>query len=207
MTSQTRAIAAVAVRGGRMLQRMAGVGLVAGCLLALAPPPTEAAAFVGSYDFGGPVTDGDVFTFTFEGVISAVDNNLIEGVSFLSNFELGGMPLFDPADPGIFGGPLSVILAELSFDGTANSFTATNTDATDVIAFQTGFGAVLQSNAGFGPGGFSVSESFDPARWSVTVATAVAEPTPLTLLACGGLAWSTKRRSRAKRRLTVPRAA
>ncbi|MEM9485640.1 MAG: PTPA-CTERM sorting domain-containing protein [Cyanobacteria bacterium P01_F01_bin.116] len=164
-----------------MFKLSARFGIAAVSLLAFSAAPATAAQFTASYDFGGPATDGDVFTFDFEGVINSNDDNLIEGVSSLSNFQLGGVPVFDPGDPGIFGGPFSVILDVLSFDGTANSFTATNPGATDGIAFQNAFGALIQSNAGFGPSGFSISESFDTDRWSVVGPPPTAVPTPATL--------------------------
>ena len=179
-----------------MFRLSAGFGIATASLLALSAAPATAAQFTASYDFGGPATDGDVFTFDFEGVINGNDDNLIEGVSSLSNFQLGGAPVFDPGDPGIFGGPFSVILDVLSFDGTANSFIATNPAATDGIAFQTAFGALVQSNAGFGPSGFSISESFDTARWSVVEpsATAVPGPAPLSgVIGMGFVLWRKRR--------------
>ena len=175
-----------------MVKLSTGFGIAAASLLAFSAVPVEAAQFVASYDFGGLATDGDVFTFDFEGVLNSNDENLIEGVSSLSNFQLGGVSVLDPGDPGIFGGPFSVILDVLSFDGTANSFIAINPSATDGIAFQTGFGALVQSNAGFGPSGFSVSESFNTARWSVVSppATAVPGPAPLSgIIGIGFVLW------------------
>ena len=180
-----------------MFKLSVGCGIAAASLLAFSASPAVAAQFTASYDFGGPATDGDVFTFDFEGVINGNNNNLIGGVSSLSNFQLGGVPVFDPADPGILGGPLSVILDVLSFDGTANSFIATNPGATDGIAFQTSFGALVQSNAGFGPSGFSISESFDTARWSVVEppATAVPGPAPLSgIIGMGFALWRKQRK-------------
>ncbi len=179
-----------------MFKLSAGFGIAAASLLALSAAPAAAAQFTASYDFGGPATDGDVFTFDFEGMINGDNENLIEGVSSLSNFQLGGVSVFDPGDPGIFGGPFSVVLDVLSFDGTANSFIATNPIATDVLAFQSGFGAVVQSNAVFGPSGFSVSESFDAARWSVVSppATAVPAPAPLPGIIGMGFALWRKRK-------------
>ncbi|MEO1081469.1 MAG: hypothetical protein AAFY29_18045 [Pseudomonadota bacterium] len=149
--------------------------------------PAAAAPFTAFYDFGGPATVGDIFSFDLEGTVNNDNMNLIGNVSSLSNFQLNGVPVFDPNDPGIFGGPFSVILDVLSFDGTANSFIATNPIATDVLAFQSGFGAVVQSNAVFGPSGFSVSETFDATRWSITALATVSEPTPLTHLIVSGL--------------------
>ena len=173
-----------------MFKLSAGFGIAAASLLTFSASPAAAAQFTASYDFGGPATDGDVFTFDFEGVINGDNNNLIEGVSSLSNFQLGGVPVFDPGDPGILGGPLSVILNVLSFDGTANSFIATNPGATDGIAFQTSFGALIQSNAGFGPSGFSVSESFDTARWFVVASPPTAVPTPAPVPGLIGLGFA-----------------
>ncbi len=175
-----------------MFKLSIGFGIATASLLAFSAAPVAAAQFTASYDFGGPATDGDVFTFDFEGVLNSNDDNLIEGVSSLSNFQLGSAPVFAPGDPGIFGGPFSVILDVLSFDGTANSFIATNPIATDVIAFQSGFGAVVQSNAVFGLSGFSVSESFDSTRWSVvgSPATTVPGPAPLSgVIGMGFVLW------------------
>lgn len=180
-----------------MLKLSIGFGIASASLLAFSAAPVAAAQFTASYDFGGLATDGDVFTFDFEGVINSNDDNLIEGVFSLSNFQLGGVPVFDPGDPGVFGGPFSVILDGLSFDGTANSFIAINPAATDGIAFQTGFGALVQSNAGFGPSGFSISESFDTARWSVVAppVTAVPGPAPLSgIIGMGFVLWRKQRK-------------
>ncbi|MEM1145139.1 MAG: hypothetical protein AAGI88_21345 [Pseudomonadota bacterium] len=149
-----------------------------------------AGPFTASYDFGGPATGGDIFTFDFNGTINSVDSNLIEGVTALSNFRLGGVDVFSPGDPGIFGGPITTLLGLLSFDGTANNFIATNPGAADAVAFQTSFGALVQSNLAFGPSGFLISESFDPTRWSVrelSVTARVPAPSPLLLLFGAGL--------------------
>ena len=177
-----------------MFRQLTRSSILTVSLLSFAAAPALAAPFTAFYDFGGLATDGDIFSFNLEGTVNSVDMNLIENVSSLSNFLLGGVPIFVPGDPGIFGGPFSTILDVLSFDGTANSFIATNPIATDVIAFQSGFGAVVQSNAVFGPSGFSVSESFDATRWSVTSLATISEPAPFTLLIIAGLAMLGTRR-------------
>lgn len=180
---------------GQPFKKVPGLRIVSLLIIILSPSASVAIPFTASYDFGGLATTGDVFSFDFDGAVNNSDTNLIEGINSLSNFRLGGISIFDPADPGIFGGSFSVILDVLSFDGTANSFIATNPAATDGIAFQTGFGALVQSNAGFGPSGFSISESFDAARWSVVSHVEVSEPSPLILL-CGAILLMFWKRSR-----------
>ncbi|MEM1145140.1 MAG: hypothetical protein AAGI88_21350 [Pseudomonadota bacterium] len=165
-------------------------GLALGLFLILGlPNVTIAGPFTASYDFGGPATDGDTFTFDFIGMVSSVDSNLIEGVSALSNIQLGGIDVFLPGDMGPFGGPIIPFGDVLSFDGTANLFFALNPFVTDVIEFQEGTARVL-SNAEFGPSGFLISESFDPTRWSVlepSVTARVPAPSPLLMFIGAGL--------------------
>lgn len=159
-----------------MLKLSASFGIAAASLLALSAAPAVAAPFTASYDFGGPATTGDVFSFDFEGV---VNGNLIEGVSSLSNFSFGGVPIFDPDDAPPFGGGLSVVsgVDVLSFDGLENFFQANNDIFSDLIFFA-GEAAFFQdvSDGGALFGG----EVFSSGRWSVGP-SATPIPTPALL--------------------------
>ncbi|MEA5462100.1 PTPA-CTERM sorting domain-containing protein [Leptothoe sp. PORK10 BA2] len=168
------------------------IGLAAASLLAFSASPASAGQFTGSYDFGGPATNGDIFRFEFDGT---VNGNLIENVSNLGNFSLGGAPIFEPDNPGFVVVPTpSSTENTLSFDGVGSNFLAlVNLNPSDFRGFGFSFGSgEAKLSFSENTGGFLV-ESFDPNQFSV-IDTTTAIPSPALLPGLIGMGFAAIRK-------------
>ena len=156
-----------------------------------------AVANAATYAFSYELSSGTLLAGTFEGDLQG-DGDTITVRSF-GPLTFGGAPApdlpFVEAISEFFGGPAAVPVLSLS-GATGDLIACTSSACIDGFLFDTvgalGSGAVYNSGTAFG----ATFETYDPARWSVSVVSTVPLPAtaPLALLALAGLA-ATRRRS------------
>lgn len=169
-----------------MLKLSSYIGLAVASMVALSAAPATAVSFRASYDFGGPTTDGDVFSFDFDGI---EDGNSIRNVDNLSNFVFGNREIFDPNI--LPAGPIVVVNNELSRNGLLNNFVAVGTGGEDLLIFNDS--TALLRDRFFGSALIQI-ESFDEARWSVVSTSATPIPTPALLPGVIGMSFAVLRK-------------